>query len=146
MKTTISNKSQKTFLRSIKNACVTIYSWDNLPLCFENGIHKEGRAHGNIIEPIIISYFYSDSTEYAIVPMSYSGGGSGLFYFILLFVNVHNHAVQLACADVMDSGHCRLDSVRVNSDTIVVYINDSPSLTNKFLFHGNNLEVLKNKE
>jgi hypothetical protein len=144
-KTSICNKSQEAFLALIKNACVTIYSWDNLPICFENGVHKEGSAYGNILEPIIIAHFNSDSSEYAIAPMSYCGGGSGLFYFILLFVHVHNHAVQLACADVLEDG--TMDAVRIKGNIIMVDMKHADSTaTAKYLFRGNNLVDLKKKE
>ena len=140
-----STESRKVFLRLINNSCVTIYSWDNLPLCFENGVHKEGSASGKILKPIIVSRFNSDSLEYAIAPMSYCGGGSGVFYFILLFARIHNHAVQLACADVLEDGI--LDSIRIDHNTIFVDLKHGDSIViAKYLFRGNNLIDLKKKE
>jgi len=145
---------QRTFLKSIKNACVTIHDWDNMRFCFKNGYYKRKNetdtlnngtiwqtyAESNFLGPIIITKFSFDSLDYGVATIGYSGGGSGYFYFILLFRNVDGNAMQLASETVWDStGHGRFKSMKVKGDTMFVYIDDYPSVTNRYLYRDDKL-------
>jgi hypothetical protein len=141
------NLQNQEYLKLIHNACITVYSWDNMHLCFKNGEYKKEGEDGEILKPIIFTKFNSNSSEYAIVPMSYWGGGSGQFYFILLFVKNHDAISQLSCADVLGSGI--LNNLRVIQDTVIVNLHDERRddedsvSTTKFLFNNNQLTELK---
>ena len=142
-----SPEHHKEFLRLVKNACVTKNSMDYMHFCFKNGYYKVKAEDGdvgyteiNIVEPIVYTYFDSDTLEYAIVPMSFNGS----FYLILLFAYENGKAVQIDWADVSDSsGHGRFESIRVDGHTVLVDVDDSPHVTNKYSFENNKLTVLK---
>ncbi len=141
-------KRYNTILNLVKNTCVIIPDMDNASLCFKNGFFKgdtinyEGMTyeHSNILDSMIITRFNSNSSEYAIVPIGYCGGGSGYFYYFLLFGVNGTSITELDCQYMKDStGHGRFESMRVDGDTVFVEVDDYPHLTNKFLFRENKL-------
>jgi hypothetical protein len=138
------SRRNKEFIKLIQNACITIYSWDDMHFCFKNGKYNNGEDDAFLTDPeyFVITRFSSDTLDYGIVPMV----EGGRFPFILLFVYKNKRAVQLACADIIDStGHSRFESVRVAGDTVFVEVDDYPHVTDRFLFRDNKLIELKNK-
>jgi hypothetical protein len=151
---------QRAFLKLIKNACVTIHDWDDMRFCFKNGWYKEKNPEGTLsdgtilrtykeskfLDPLIFTQYGSDSLEYALVPIGYSGGGSGYFYFILLFVYKNGCALQLDSRSIMDStGHGVYETTKIKGDTVFVYLDDYPPFINRFLFRDNKLINLARK-
>jgi hypothetical protein len=152
-------KSYDSILNMVKNKCVVIPQEDDYSFCFKNGKfqkHIEVYArdvieYSNIIEPIIVTHFNSDSSEYAVVPIDHWMGGTGTFYYFLLFVVKDTCIKQLDCSWMSDtSGHGRFESIRVNGDTVLVEVDDYPHLTNRFLFRDSKLikldDIITNKD
>ena len=145
----------KDFLKFVKNACVTKNDMDDMHFCFKNGIYQEkgvdeeGQPYHieiNLLSPIVFAYFKTDTLEYAIAPMVYDGGGNGVIYLLLLFVYKNNSALQLGYANILEDGH--LDSVRVNQDTVMVDMSNTPSTedgkeTISYVFRQNVLSPTK---
>jgi hypothetical protein len=148
----VSAKRYNSILKLVKNTCVIIPDMDGKSFCFKNGVFKgdtinfEGMTYeySNILDSMIITRFNSGSSEYALVPIGYCGGGSGYFYYFLLFGVKGTSITELDCQYMTDStGHGRFESMRIDGDTVLVEVDDYPHLTNKFLFRGNKLDRVK---
>jgi len=159
-KNIIVSRNQKDFLKSLKNSCVTIFNMDDMKLCYKNGHYVENNTDDTVringvlvctvsrsrfLNPIISTNFQSDSLEYGVAPMVWSGGGSGQFYYILIFQNNNGKALYLTSEPVRDStGHGIFKTIKVKEDTVLVYVNDVHPLVNKLLFRDNKLIRLNN--
>jgi hypothetical protein len=143
----------KDFPKLVKNACVTKNSMDNMHFCFKNGVYDEtdpesrnGHIVITLLQPIAFAYFPDDTLEYAIAPISFDGGGMGVFYLILLFAHEKNNALQISYADVLDNSS--IDSIRVSQDTVLVDITNHTSeneegKTLMYIFHDSKLSPIE---
>jgi glucose-6-phosphate isomerase len=77
--------------------------------------------------------------------MSYSGGGTGLFHFLVLFQLTHNKPVQVFRISSLAGG--RFSTMSMKGDSIFVSFGqrDSSVIVEKFLLETNKLVSLKRK-
>jgi hypothetical protein len=140
-----SNVHHKDFLKLVKNACITMNAMDDMKFCFKNGKYIEKVEEGSpieikMLEPIIFVHFNTDTSEYAIAPMSYYGGGNsnGMFYLLLVFAYRSNNAIQVSYGDILKDGS--IDDIRVSSDSIFVNLSYGATInTEKFLYQKDHL-------
>ena len=143
----------KDFPKLVKNACVTKNSMDNMHFCFKNGVYDEtdpenpdGHIVITLLHQIAFTYFPDDTLEYAIAPISYDGGGMGVFDLLLLFAHEKNTALQISYADILDNSS--IDSIRVNQDTVMVDVTSHASeneeeKTLMYIFRDNKLSLIE---
>ena len=152
----------RAFIKSIRNAHVTIQDMVNEQFNFKDGSH---RARGPILKSsdgssvqlsdcvdtlvgqIILTKFGLDSVEYAVTTMLSMGGGCGHYFFIYscLGTRMVARCTLIVNQSGIQVGAVSYTSMKVKGDTAFVYINDSPSVTNRFLFREDKLFNLDRK-